>query len=151
MSAEPRDKIFGSSTAEQAKFYAATRPSYPLELYQYIFDHHAFQKGSFHKLLDVGCGPGKATRDMASKFDEVIGADHGVQMIETARQAGGTTKTGKPIRYELSRAEQLDKISGLEEGSVDMLTAATSVSEPFRQFRTKCSLRKCETEKSDVP
>lgn len=32
-------------------------------------------------LLDVGCGPGNATRDVALSFDEAIGVDPGVSGI----------------------------------------------------------------------
>ncbi|KAI9667614.1 MAG: hypothetical protein M1821_000430 [Bathelium mastoideum] len=126
MSTPHTDPVFRSFTAEQAQTYALGRPSYVPELFQFIFDHHASHGGVFHKLLDVGCGPGKATRDMSSRFDEVIGADPGEQMIEQARKLGGSTKTGKPIQFVVSSAEALDKIAGLEEESVDLLTAATS-------------------------
>ncbi|KAL9097044.1 MAG: hypothetical protein Q9165_001008 [Trypethelium subeluteriae] len=125
MSIHQRDPTFIAFTSEQAKHYANTRPSYPAELFQYVFDHHATKGGSFQKLLDVGCGPGKATRDMLPVFEEVIGIDAGPEMIETARGLGGTTKSGKEVRYEVSRAEEIDKVAGLQEGTVDMITGAT--------------------------
>ena len=129
------DPVFRSSNAAQAEAYAKSRQSYAPELFQFIFDHHASQGGSFKKLLDVGCGPVKATRDMAPKFDEVTGADPSEQMIEKARQLRGSTKTGQPVRFEVSTAEELDNIAGLEPETVDVLTAATSVSNPYRFIR----------------
>ena len=129
MSTTHTDTIFRSYSAEQANNYAKSRPTYPAELFQFIFERHASGGGSFHRLVDVGCGPGQATRDMLFKFDEVIGVDPGEQMIEKARQSGGTTKAGKPVRYECFPAEEMDKIAGLEEGSVDVLIGAQSVSE----------------------
>ncbi|KAF2230116.1 S-adenosyl-L-methionine-dependent methyltransferase, partial [Viridothelium virens] len=125
MSVHQRDPTFSTFTSEQAKHYANSRPSYPTELFQCVFDHHAANGGSFKKLLDVGCGPGKATRDMLPMFEEVIGIDAGPEMIKTARELGGTTKSGKEVQYEVSRAEEIDKIAGLQEETVDMITGAT--------------------------
>ncbi|KAI9713572.1 MAG: hypothetical protein M1820_000954 [Bogoriella megaspora] len=119
------DPTFRTYSVEQAEEYARSRYAYAKELYQFLFGWHAARGGSFEKLLDAGCGPGKATREMASSFDEVIGADAGPSMIETARNIGGITKTGKPIQWEISTAEELDKITGLEENSIDVITGAT--------------------------
>lgn len=143
MSSAHTDTVFRSSTAAQADNYAQSRPSYAPQLFQFIFDHHASQGGAFNKLLDVGCGPGKATRDMAPNFDEVIGADPSEQMIEKARQLGGLSKNGQPIRFEVSTAEGLDQIAGLEPESVDVLTAATSVSSPDQLMQLVFCLVDC--------
>jgi hypothetical protein len=48
-------------------------------------------------------------------------------MIQTARRLGGTTEIGDPIRFEVSEAEKIASVEGVEEGSVDSLTVAMAV------------------------
>jgi len=83
-------------------------------------------------LLDVGCGPGNATRDVALQFERAVGADPGEQMIEAAREIGGKTKSGEEIRFVVRVAEEISGIECLEEvngnGKVDLLIAAMAVS-----------------------
>jgi 2-polyprenyl-3-methyl-5-hydroxy-6-metoxy-1,4-benzoquinol methylase len=123
MSSKASDPTFRSYTLAEAKIYAAHRLSYSEDLYNVVLSHHASTDGQFNLLLDVGCGPGNATRDLASSFDEVVGADPGEEMINAARELEGETKSGKKIRFEVCGAEELTKIEGLE-GKVDLLTAA---------------------------
>jgi ubiquinone/menaquinone biosynthesis C-methylase UbiE len=122
------DSTFQSYSASQAKVYATHRLSYPQALYDTILDHHSDTGGQFELLLDVGCGPGNATRDVALSFDRAIGSDPGVAMIDVAIELGGETKTGKEISFVVSAAEKVSSIEGLEKGSVDLLTAAMAVS-----------------------
>lgn len=122
------DPTFRSYQPSQAKAYASYRPSYSQELYDTIRAHHASTGGSFNLLLDVGCGPGTATRDVALWFENAIGVDPGKEMIATARSLGRKTKTGKDVRFEVASAEEFSGIDGLEEESVDMITSATAVS-----------------------
>jgi len=75
-------------------------------------------------LLDVGCGPGMATRIFSKHFDLAIGADPGESMIKLATELGGETAKGEPVRWVISTAEEIDKIEGLEKGSVDLVIAA---------------------------
>lgn len=79
-------------------------------------------------LLDVGCGPGNATQDLAKCFDSAIGLDPGRELVETASHLGLTTATGESVKFLLSAAEDIDKVAALAPGSVDLLTAAMSVS-----------------------
>lgn len=76
-------------------------------------------------VLDCGCGTGTATKDLALKFDQAIGADAGAAMITTAREIGGKTKSGADIRFEVAPAETFSQVEGLKPGSVDMLTVAS--------------------------
>jgi trans-aconitate 3-methyltransferase len=122
------DPTFRSYSAEEAKLYAASRLSYSQNIYNKILDHHAATGGQFELLLDVGCGPGNATRDLALSFDRTVGADPGAQMIEAANALGGKTKLEKDIEFVVAPAEEISQIKGLEPDSVDLLTAAMAVS-----------------------
>ena len=122
------EQTFRSFSAEDGKFYAAQRTAYAPQVYEVVLNYHVSTGGHFESLLDVGCGPGNATRDLASTFERVLGVDAGAGMIESARQLGGTTKSGADITFEVSPAEEFSKIKGLEAGSIDLLTSATAVS-----------------------
>jgi ubiquinone/menaquinone biosynthesis C-methylase UbiE len=126
--AETADPTFRSYSAEEAKLYAASRLSYSQNIYNKVLDHHAATGGEFDLLLDVGCGPGNATRDLSLSFDRTIGSDPGVQMIEAANALGGKTKSGKDIEFVVAAAEEISQIKGLEPASVDLLTSAMAVS-----------------------
>ena len=123
-----KDPTFRSYSAEQAKAYATHRLSYEPAIYDMVLKYHSETGGQFGLLLDVGCGPGNATRDFALSFDQAIGVDPGAAMIDAARELGGKTKTGKEVQYEVSSAEEISRVRGLEEGSVDILMAAMAVS-----------------------
>lgn len=123
-----KDSTFRSYSDEQAKLYATHRLSYAPALYDVILNHHSQTGGQFGLLLDVGCGPGNATSDVALSFDEALGVDPGAAMIGAAKDRGGKTKSGKDIRYEVAPAEEVSNVKGLEPNSVDLLTAATAVS-----------------------
>jgi SAM-dependent methyltransferase len=123
-----KNPTFRSYSAEQAKAYATHRLSYEPAIYDKVLEYHSETSGQFGLLLDVGCGPGNATRDVALSFDQAIGVDPGDAMIDTARELGGKTKSGSEIQYEISPAEEISRVRGLEEGSVDMLMATMAVS-----------------------
>jgi trans-aconitate 3-methyltransferase len=126
--AAAQDPTFRTYSAEEAKLYAASRLSYSQKTYDQVLDHHAATGGKFDLLLDVGCGPGNATRDLALSFENTIGADPGYQMIEAAKALGGKTKSGKDIEFVVAAAEEISQIHGLEPGSIDILTSAMAVS-----------------------
>jgi trans-aconitate methyltransferase len=65
---KPSEKTFTSFTSAQATAYASGRPAYSPALYDVVFSHHAATGGQFGTLLDVGCGPGNATRDCMQPF-----------------------------------------------------------------------------------
>ncbi|KAH8815271.1 S-adenosyl-L-methionine-dependent methyltransferase [Xylogone sp. PMI_703] len=117
------DPTFRSYQASQAQNYASLRPSYSPELYDTILKYHASNGGAFDLLLDVGCGPGTATRDLALCFDNAVGVDPGGEMIATARSLERKTKSGKDVRFEVAGAEEFSKVEGLE-GNVDLICAA---------------------------
>ncbi|KAH7417046.1 S-adenosyl-L-methionine-dependent methyltransferase [Cadophora sp. MPI-SDFR-AT-0126] len=118
------DPTFRSYTAEQAKQYASHRLAYSQALYDIVLNHHTSTGGKLDLLLDCGCGPGLATRDLALSFDQAIGVDPGAAMIAAAQEIGGKTKSGDEIRYVVAAAEDISGIEGLQPESVDLLTAA---------------------------
>ena len=94
---ENSDPTFGKYTHEQARQYALGRgTSYPAELYSAILNYNESTGGQMQKLLELGCGPGKATHDLAPFFDTAVGIDH----------------------------KDFDALPGVEPGSVDLITVA---------------------------
>lgn len=126
------DPTFRSYSAEEAKYYGVERGSYSPNIYELILKHHASTGGTFGLLLDCGCGPGNATRDIAQFFDQAIGTDPGQAMIKAAKDLGGKTKSGADIDFAVSGAEDLSQVEGLKPQSVDLLTAAMAVSTRLR-------------------
>ena len=121
------DPTFRAYSSEDAKRYATQRPGYSSNLINKVLNHHTATGGQFNQLLDVGCGPGNATRDLSPSFERAIGADPGEEMIQAAKALGGKTKNGA-VDYVVSAAEEISGIQGLEEGSVDLLVSAMAVS-----------------------
>jgi trans-aconitate 3-methyltransferase len=124
---DPLDVTFRNYTTDQASDYAAGRLGYTDALIDFILNYHRSTNGEPGCVLDVGCGPGTATQKLASHFDVAYGVDPGESMIRTANALGGKTRTGAPILYKLSTAEDIDKIDSVPHSSVDMITAATAV------------------------
>ncbi|TBU31471.1 S-adenosyl-L-methionine-dependent methyltransferase [Dichomitus squalens] len=115
---------FGKATFNAAR-YASSRPTYPRQLYDFIFKYHERAKGARWDLaIDVGCGTGQATVEL-TPFKRVIGLDPSAKMIEQARESVRTRLAGldlsTQIEFEQSSAEELKP---LQDGSVDLLTAA---------------------------
>jgi SAM-dependent methyltransferase len=123
-----QEKTFSTYSREQGKNYSAIRRDYHPSLYQTVFDHHASTGGQFDTVIDVGCGPGLATRNLAEKFKHAIGLDPSDGMLDTARSLGGTSVAGEAIRYDLSTAGELGSNLSppIEDGSVDLITAANA-------------------------
>jgi len=123
----PSDPTFRSYTVDQARYYGSWCLSYESEIYDTVLNHYVAIGGQFSLLLDCGCGPGNATRDLALSFDQVIGTDAGAAMIKAARELGGKTKSGGDIRFKISPAEEFPHVKGLEGESVDLITVAMAV------------------------
>jgi SAM-dependent methyltransferase len=120
----PKETTFRSFTPEQSANYAANRLDYYPRLYNILLNHHQSTGGQLNTVLDVGCGPGTATRSLASVFNHTVGIDPSEGMITTARSLGGVTHTtNEPIRFEVCTIEG---VTSLEAGSVDLITAATA-------------------------
>ncbi|PON23439.1 hypothetical protein TGAM01_v207673 [Trichoderma gamsii] len=123
---EVTEDIFRGYTAAQGQNYSSVRPGYSPELFKIIIDHHTSTGGQLHTVVDVGCGPGQAIKDLAPFFENAIGLDPSEGMIDTARASAKSANL--PIRFEVSTAETLgiDLEPPISDGSVDMVTAATA-------------------------
>jgi trans-aconitate methyltransferase len=127
------DPTFSSYTKSQAQKYARARLSYPSQLYDIIITHHTQTGGRLDTLVDVGCGPGNATRDLALSFEYAFGLDPGAEMISSARQLGGKTRTGGEVRFAVAPAEDCAGVVAemaagrARDDKVDLLTAAMAV------------------------
>ena len=118
------DPTFRQYSTDQVQKYAQSRGAYPGELYDAVMKFHTETGGQFDTVLDLGCGPGNATRDLARYFDHAYGADPGDEMIGQAQSLGGKTRAGIDVEYRVSAAEDIGEAQGLMPGSVDMITAA---------------------------
>lgn len=121
------DATFRYYKPTQAQQYAKARPAYPAVLYEHLFAEHSASGGGFGFVLDVGCGPGNATRDLSPAFDHAVGVDPGEEMINVARQRGGETKNGGKTQYEVCEAERIAAAPGVPVGQVDLITSAKAV------------------------
>lgn len=131
----PKDTTFRHYTPSQATTYASHRPSYPPSLYSLLLTHHTSTGGKLGTLLDVGCGPGNATRPLARHFERAYGVDPGREMIRVAKglteealeKGEGETRGGGGIVWAEGTAEELVGPWRREGGGVDLVTASTAV------------------------
>lgn len=79
------EETFRAYTQKQGELYAADRPGYSPALFKFIIDHHKSTGGELVTFVDVGCGTGQATCDLAQYFSEAIGLDPSEGMIGIAR------------------------------------------------------------------
>ncbi|KAF5389651.1 hypothetical protein D9757_004119 [Collybiopsis confluens] len=124
-----------AKTSFDAAVYAASRPTYPKALFQFIFDYHergvgALPRGPanhssarYQLAVDLGCGTGQATTAL-HPFKRVIGVEPGEGMVEKAKSyiqeyLGGANTS--QFDFVQSSAEQLDF---LEDESVDLVISA---------------------------
>jgi len=104
------DRVVQNNWFEQGgQRYARFRPGYPPALAAYL----ASLCGRRRLAVDVGCGTGQITVELAAHFDEALGLDPSADHVANAR-------TAERVRYEVSPAERLP----LPAASVDLLTAA---------------------------
>jgi SAM-dependent methyltransferase len=77
-----QDRRRAGSFGEAAEQYERARPSYPVELVDALMADHP------GRVLDVGCGTGKAGRLFAARGCEVIGVEPDARMASVAREHG---------------------------------------------------------------
>ncbi|KEF56875.1 uncharacterized protein A1O9_07065 [Exophiala aquamarina CBS 119918] len=123
-----KEKTFLSYNHEQGKAYAQVRRDYHPNVYQTVLDYHTSTGGQLDTLVDVGCGPGNATRQLGMHFNHAVGLDPSQGMISMARSLGGSTSTSEAVRFEISDAQELGaNISPpIQDSSVDLIIAATA-------------------------
>ena len=127
------DPTFSNYSHNQAQEYANARLSYSAQLYNTILNFHTKTHGQMHVLADIGCGPGNATRDLATFFNHAVGLDPSTEMIDIALRSDGLTRSARPLAYAVSTADNI--VHGITEalpaskeyGGVDLLTAAMAV------------------------
>lgn len=123
-----QEKTFSSYSHEQGKAYAQVRRDYHPNVYKAVLDHHTSTGGQLDTLVDVGCGPGNATRQLGQHFTHATGLDPSQGMISMARSLGGATSTSETINFEISNAQELgaNLSPAIRDSSVDLITAATA-------------------------
>ena len=90
-----------------AAYYARGRAPYSRYLVTTLAAETALDGSG--RLLDVGCGPGTLTLDLAGYFEEAIGLDPDAEMLGEAARRGVQAGTGN-VRW----------VKGLAEGIVEM-------------------------------
>ncbi|KAF2656274.1 S-adenosyl-L-methionine-dependent methyltransferase [Lophiostoma macrostomum CBS 122681] len=120
------EKTFRAYNEDQAEMYAQSRLNYSPEVYKTILDHHKATGGQMNTLIDIGCGPGLATRPLAPHFTKAFGLDPSEGMIAKARSL--STESDTNIHFEVSTAEELGSNLSprIEDASVDLITAANA-------------------------
>jgi SAM-dependent methyltransferase len=96
--------------------YRASRRGYPPESVQFIIDTARLGPGS--AVLEVGCGTGQLTGQLAAHGLAVMAIDIGACMITAARQPLG----GSPVLFEVVSFEELDA----PDASFDLIVSATA-------------------------
>jgi len=103
-----------------ASFYARGRPPYSAELVATLEREVGLARGG--RLLDVGCGPGVLTVELAPHVDEAVGLDPDAEMLaEGARRAGEAGVAN--VAWVQALAEDLPR---LELGSFSLVTFGQS-------------------------
>src|SRR3982751_1330912 len=88
-----RKDLFSSNANE----YAAFRPTYPKELYDFIFSHVK----NFGTVWDAGTGNGQVARDLSKHFEKVIATDISAKQLENAFQGDNIFyfQTGETVMF----------------------------------------------------
>ena len=120
-----RKNLFDIETPDW-DYYMRHRPSYPRELYDVIYDHHA-RRGStcWSKAADVGSGVGNFALALLDRFAHVMISDASESYVAKARNfVVQNTKACQNASCLHCRAEDL---LGIELNSLDMITIACAV------------------------
>jgi SAM-dependent methyltransferase len=80
-----RAESFGPVAAQYEKY----RPTYPAQLVEDLL------AGGAHRVLDLGCGTGKAARLFAARGADVLGVEIDPAMAEVARSQGLAVEVGR--------------------------------------------------------
>ena len=118
----PNDTTFRSYSSAQVLEYARRRGGYPQKIIEEIVALHASTESAFESLLDIGCGPGTATRQLAAHFDHATGIDPSPAMVQSAIELGGDARKA-PIRF---IQDETEVCKNIPDQSIDLITAATS-------------------------
>lgn len=105
--------------------YNNFRPTYPNDFYELLIKYH---EGPRELAIDVGCGPGTASFQLASvlkSFKKIIGTDISHTMVQTAKQLQSVQKIDR-LSFEVSASERFDFLGPeeVDKQVCDMVTAA---------------------------
>ncbi len=106
-SSDPRGRFSGAAGG-----YARFRPGYPATLVDRVIAEAGLVSGD--TVVDLGCGTGILTRELAARGLDVTGVDPNEDMLEEARASGGGAQ------YRQGDAEA----TGLSKSSVALVTVA---------------------------
>ncbi len=98
--------------SKQASAYAAFRPTYPKELYDFILNY----VNGREIVWDCATGNGQVARDLAPYFQKVIATDSSAQQIENA-------VTAQNIEYSVSPAEK----TSFPDSTFDLITVGQAI------------------------
>ncbi len=93
-----------------AAIYEASRPKLGD---QFVKIMHLYHPASLHTLVDVGCGTGLSTEQLAAHAQEVIGIDANVRMLSIAKK-----KTNHVMRFMEGNSEALPLSSHCADGII---------------------------------
>ncbi|KAJ6551724.1 S-adenosyl-L-methionine-dependent methyltransferase [Mycena capillaripes] len=112
--------------------YAASRPTYPRLLYDVVLEFHKKRPGNgdssgWNRAVDLGCGTGQATVQLLANdehpgFKSVVAVDPSPNMVQVAKESLPEQLKDR-VEFRQSAAEDL---SFIEDGTVDLVTAAQS-------------------------
>ena len=108
---EQRRTLFDAVAGE----YDATRQSYPAELVDEVVAHAAAGPGA--AVLEIGCGTGQLTRQLAGRGFELTAIDIGASMVQAARR----NVTDPAVRFQVSSFEDFSDV-----GPFDLIASATA-------------------------
>lgn len=99
-----------------AETYQAARPSYPTELFDDLVEIAGLKRGD--RLLEIGCGTGKATRPLLERGFSIVCVELGEQLAAAARN----NLAGLPVEISVAPFEDWQEVSE----SFELIYAATS-------------------------
>lgn len=101
---------------EVAELYERVRPRYPAEVFDDVATLTGIPPGA--RVLEVGCGPGQATRDLLARGWHVHAVEPGAAMVDRA----SANFDGRPFSVDLARFDDWDPRGT----TFDMLFSATA-------------------------
>jgi SAM-dependent methyltransferase len=98
-----------------ADLYGEARPGYPAALYDDLWALADLERGA--AVLEVGCGTGQATRDLAPRAGRVVALDPGERLIGRAQ---GSVPVAYDVSYRIGRFEEVEA----ERAAYDLVASA---------------------------
>lgn len=109
------DKMYYKSDTFDMNEYVKYRPPYSDHFYNHIYKNH---KGGWDSALDIATGPGMAARELATKFEHVVGVDFNPNFVKVA---GSLSQNYNNVEFKEAVAEDLSQFA---DNSFDMVFIA---------------------------